>query len=57
MVSEIDYVRIGKRIRYVRKECFLIQDELAAQCGYTRNHLSAVETGESKPPPELIVNG
>ena len=55
MVSEIDYVRVGKRIRSVRKECFLTQDELASQCGCTRNHLSAVETGECKPSLELIV--
>ena len=55
MVSEIDYVKVGKRIRSVRKECFLTQDELAAQCGCTRNHLSAVETGECKPSLEFIV--
>ena len=55
MVLEIDYVKVGKRIRSVRKECFLTQDELAAQCGCTRNHLSAVETGECKPSLDLIV--
>lgn len=55
MVSEIDYVKVGKRIRSVRKECFLTQDELAAQCGCTRNHLSAVETGECKPSLDLII--
>ena len=55
MVSEIDYVKVGKRIRSVRKECFLTQDELAVQCGCTRNHLSAVETGECKPSLDLIV--
>ena len=55
MVSEIDYVKVGKRIRSVRKECFLTQDELAAQCGCTRNHLSAVETGECKTSLDLIV--
>ena len=55
MVSEIDYGKVGKRIRSVRKECFLTQDELAAQCGCTRNHLSAVETGECKPSLDLIV--
>ena len=55
MISEIDYVRVGKRIRSVRKECFLTQDELASQCGCTRNHLSAVETGECKPSLDLIV--
>ena len=55
MVSEIYYGKVGKRIRSVRKECFLTQDELAAQCGCTRNHLSAVETGECKPSLDLIV--
>ena len=55
MVSEIDYGKVGKRIRSVRKECFLTQDELAVQCGCARNHLSAVETGECKPSLDLIV--
>ena len=55
MVSGIDYVRVGKRVRSARKECFLTQDELASQCGCTRNHLSAIETGECKPSLDLIV--
>lgn len=55
MLSEIDYAKVGKRIRSVRKECFLTQDELASQCGCTRNHLSAIETGECKPSLDLIV--
>ena len=55
MVSEIDYVRVGKRIRSVRKECFLTQDELASKCGCTRNHLSSIENGDCKPSLDLIV--
>ena len=55
MVSEIDYVRAGKRIRSVRKECFLTQDELASKCGCTRNHLSSIENGDCKPSLDLIV--
>lgn len=55
MLSEIDYVRVGKRIRSVRKECFLTQDELASKCGCTRNHLSSIENGDSKPSLDLLV--
>lgn len=55
MLSEIDYVRVGKRIRSVRKECFLTQDELASKCGCTRNHLSSIENGDCKPSLDLIV--
>ena len=55
MVSEIDYVRVGQRIRSVRKECFLTQDELASKCGCTRNHLSSIENGDCKPSLDLIV--
>ena len=55
MVSEIDYVRVGKRIRSIRKECFLTQDELASKCGCTRNHLSSIENGDCKPSLDLIV--
>lgn len=55
MVSEIDHVRIGKRIHSVRKECLLAQDVLASQCGCTKNHLSAVEIGKCKPSLELVI--
>ena len=55
MLSEIDYVRVGKRIRSVRKECFLTQDELASRCGCTRNHLSSIENGDCRPSLDLIV--
>ena len=55
MVSGIDYVRVGQRIRSVRKECFLTQDELASKCGCTRNHLSSIENGDCKPSLDLIV--
>lgn len=53
--AEIDYSKIGMRIRLVRKERKLTQEEVALACGCTSNHLSAVETGSHKPSLDLII--
>ena len=55
MFSEIDFVKLGRRVRAARKEGGMTQEELAVLCGCTRNHLSAVETGENRPSLELLV--
>lgn len=55
MLSDIDYVKVGRRIRAVREEHNLTQDALATQCGCARNHLSSVENGKSRPSLELLV--
>ena len=48
-------LEFGKNLKALRHQKDLTQDELAAQCGCTRNHLSAVETGDCKPSLDLIV--
>ena len=53
--AEIDYSKIGMRIRLIRKERKLTQEEVATACGCTSNHLSAVETGTHKPSLDLII--
>lgn len=53
--AKIDYVRLGRRIHAARKRLRLTQEELASRCGCTRNHLSDVETGISRPSLELLV--
>lgn len=53
--TKIDYVRLGRRIHTARKSHRMTQEELASRCGCTRNHLSDVENGSSRPSLELLL--
>jgi len=55
MSVEIDYTKIGKRIRSARKERKMKQEEVALACKCSSNHLSAVENGDNKPSLELLI--
>ena len=48
VVPEIDYSKIGKRIRSARLEKGLSQAELGALIGCSNNHMSHVEVGQTK---------
>ena len=48
VVPEIDYSKIGKRIRNARLEKGLSQAELGALIGCSNNHMSHVEVGQTK---------
>ena len=56
MPSDNVYAKIGMRIRELRKEHHMTQDDLAHICGCTSNHLSAIENGEHKPSFDLMMN-
>lgn len=45
---EIDYFRIGQRIKAARLESGLNQAELGKRVGCSNNHMSHVETGQTK---------
>lgn len=45
---ELDYVRIGQRIREARSKLGLQQAELAYRAGLTTSHMSHIETGLTK---------
>ena len=45
---EIDYFRIGQRIKAARLESSLNQAELGKRVGCSNNHMSHVETGQTK---------
>ena len=55
MSAEIDYSKVGMRIRVARKERKMTQEEVAQACGCSNNHLSAVEGGINKPSLELVI--
>lgn len=48
MLEEIDYASIGNRIRIARLEKGLTQAELGAAAGCSNNHMSHIETGQTK---------
>lgn len=48
MQPEIDYVKIGQRIKTARLEKGYSQAELGARVGCSNNHMSHVEVGQTK---------
>lgn len=48
MQPEIDYSRVGHRIRMARLTHGLSQAELGALVGCSNNHMSHIETGQTK---------
>lgn len=46
--SEIDYTKIGQRIKSARLEKGLNQSDLGAMVGCSNNHMSHVEIGQTK---------
>lgn len=48
MQPEIDYIKIGQRIKTARLEKGYSQAELGAQIGCSNNHMSHVEIGQTK---------
>lgn len=46
---EIDYVKVGQRIKQARMESKLSQAELGEKIGCSNNHMSHVEIGQTKP--------
>jgi len=55
MQNIVDYKKVGERIRGAREERHLTQAELAAKCGCTNNHVSHLETGQSKPSLTMLL--
>lgn len=48
MQPEIDYVKIGRRIKAARLEKGYSQADLGALVGFSNNHMSHVEVGQTK---------
>lgn len=47
-VMEVDYIKIGRRVREARKALGWQQAELAFRAGLTTSHMSHIETGQTK---------
>ena len=52
----MDYYEIGQRIRRIRKEHKLSQEELAEKVGISTTHMSHIETGNTKLSLPVFVN-
>ena len=46
--TELDYIKIGQRIRQARKEKGWQQSELAYRAGLNNSYISHIETGQTK---------
>ncbi len=55
-MQELDYVRIGMRIRQARKAKGWLQGELARQCGISMSFLGHIERGTRIMSLETFVN-
>lgn len=47
-VNEVDYIKIGQRIRTARTKLGWQQAEVAFRAGLTTSHMSHIETGQTK---------
>ena len=47
-VNEVDYIKIGQRIRAARLKLGWQQAEVAFRAGLTTSHMSHIETGSTK---------
>lgn len=54
-MHEVDYIKLGKRIKTRRKELNLTQEELGKQVDCSSNHISALENGVNHPSVEMLV--
>ncbi len=47
-MQELDYLKMGKRIRQLRKVKGWSQEKLAAKCGISQNFMGKIERGDRK---------
>lgn len=55
MKSEIDFIKVGERIKVARKSSGKRQNEVAQACGCDPKHMSAVENGRTHPSLDLLM--
>jgi len=52
----IDYVSLGKRIRYYRQKCSITQERLAEKVDVSLPHMSRIEGGKTKPSLQVLID-
>ena len=52
----IDYISIGRRIRYYRQKSQLTQEQLAEAINVSMPHMSRIEGGKTKPSLQVLVD-
>ena len=55
MQSEIDFKKLGERIRKSRNELNMTQARLGELCSCTNNHISHIETGQTVPSLAMLL--
>lgn len=53
-IKEINYQRLGQRVKELRKSAGLSQDTLAEKCQISSNYISHIETAVGKPSLEVL---
>ena len=53
--NEEENIRIGRLLAYARENHRLLQSDLTEATGLTKNHISALERGVSKPSVETLL--
>lgn len=54
-MKEVDYGKIGERINFYRSKKGLSQEKLGLTVAASYSHISRVETGNSRPSLELVI--
>ena len=55
-IENLDYYKIGQRVRKYRKACNMSQEQFAEKVGISVTHLSHIETGNTKLSLQVFVN-
>lgn len=55
-MQELDYAKVGERIRQIRKAKGWSQGELAKKCGISMNHIGHIERGTRKMSLDTFTN-
>ena len=55
MTNDIDYRKLGQRIKYYRVKCHLTQEQLAANIDVATSSVSHAERGTSKPSLPMLI--
>ena len=53
---EINYIKLGERVRFFRLQANLSQEDLAEKAGIGVRHISYIENGNTNPSVDVLAN-